>query len=106
MLFARVVNRDDVRMIQSTRSLSLAKKTLFHFFKFVGLKFLCQSHGLDRHDSTDFWIRAQVDHAHGAFSKLLFNLVAPQHRLLHSNAAQQQRTGIGASTPPAENYGL
>jgi hypothetical protein len=56
VLFARVVDRHDVRMRKSPGGLGLAEEPLLHLGELVGLEFLRQRHRLDRDDAADLRI--------------------------------------------------
>ena len=105
MLFARVVDGDDVRVGQAARGFRLAEKALLDLDQLVALELLRQGHGLDRDHAADLRILAEVDNTHRALAELLFHLVAPEHRFFHA-AALEHHGAAGMSLRAAEDHGL
>ena len=103
VLLARVVDRDDVRMIEAAGGFGFAEKTRLRVLEFVGLELLGQGHRLDRHHTADLGVAPEIDHAHRALAKLLFDLVAAQHGLL-ARARTVKDAGIGTPRRTAQDH--
>ena len=100
VLFAGVVDRDDVGMSETPRGLGFAEKPLFDVLQLVGLELLRQRHRLDRHHAADLGILAEVDDAHRALAQLLLHLVAAEHWLFHAAAGQDHGAAMTARRRP------
>ena len=105
VLLAGIEDRHNVLVLQPAGCLCLAEETLARIDQFVARELLAQGHGLDRHDTADLRVLAQIDHAHRALAEFLVDLVAPEHRLFDPAAVEQHRaTRMGATS--AEHDGL
>ena len=69
-----IVDRDNIRMLQTARRLSLPAKAV----KQVGILSDARRDGLERNQPVDDWIASTVNHTHGAVAKLSKNLVFAQ----------------------------
>ena len=105
MLFTRIKNGHNVLMLQTACGFSLAEKPLTRIVEFFAFKLLAECHGFDGNDTANFWILAEVHHAHRAFAQFFFNLVAAQHRLFNTATIQQHGAAWMAATA-AQNYGF
>ena len=106
LLFAGIVHRDDIGMIQAPGGFRLAEETQLHIGQFVFIEFLGQRHGLDRDDTVDLWITPLIHHAHGAFAQFLLDLVTAQHRLLQHRIIEHQGAGRTLTTPARQHDGF
>ncbi len=106
MLLAGVIHLDDVGMVEPARRLFLAEETLLDLNQFIGFELLREGHGLDRDDTVDLRIPAQVDHTHGALAEFLLDLVAAQHGLLDIAAGIEQAGVRATAATAAENDGF
>src|SRR4029077_11498231 len=69
-----IVDRDNIRMLQTARRLSLPVKAV----KQVGILSDARRDGLERNQPIDDWIASTVNHTHGAVAKFSKNLVFAQ----------------------------
>src|SRR6266702_3817771 len=104
VLFAGVEDGHDVRVAQTPRGLGFAKKALLDLDELVRLEFLGKRHGLDRHDTSDLRILAEIHGTHCALAELLFHSVATEHRLLGAPAEREGPAGVGLRA--TENKGF
>ena len=91
MLFARIKNRHDVRMLQTPGSLCLAKEARAGVDQRIAFKLLAQGQRFDGDHTADLGVAALIDHAHGTFAYLPVDLVAAQHGDGHACVTKQAR---------------
>src|SRR3546814_303791 len=107
VLFAGVVDRDDVRVREAARGFGFAEEALLHAGEFVRLEFLGQRHRLDRNLAADLRILAHVDDSHRALAELLLDLVAAEHRLFQLlRGIEYQRAAGMRAAAATENHGF
>jgi len=82
LVLARVVDRDDVAMLQPPGHLGLAEESRPRFDQLGTFELARQRHRLDRDRTAELWIVAEVDHAHRAAAEFAVDAVAAEHRAL------------------------
>ena len=99
-LFADIIDRHDVRMIEPPRSFGFAEKARSRFGEFGIAEFAGERNGFDRDQSIDGGIAAQVDDAHGAAADFALELVAAETLRLAAGAVPRSRSGRAAAAVP------
>ncbi len=92
-VLVEVVDRDDVRMIQTSRGLRLAAESREHDRRVLALK-LVGADRLQRDDPLDHRIVGLVDDAHGPAAELAADLVLAQ-LLSHSDEKRVRKVSAG-----------
>ena len=90
VLFADVVDGDDMRMAKAPGGLRLLKEALAHRLQLATVELVGQRQGLDGHGAADARVAAQIHRAHGAAAQLVFDLVAAQQRAFHLGIVDDQ----------------
>src|SRR5580692_9617483 len=77
-LFPHIIDGDDVRMIETSRSFRFSKETGSRFGEFGFAEFTCEGDGLDRDGAINGGIAAEIDDPHGASADFALELISPE----------------------------
>jgi hypothetical protein len=78
LVFARIVDRDDRRMVEAACHFGLAEEPRARLLQIVLLEFLRERDCFDRNHAVDLRIAAEIDGAHCALAQLALDFVAAE----------------------------
>src|SRR5262245_55731841 len=78
LVLARVVDGDDIRVVEAARAFGLAKKPPARLLELLVAEFAREPDRLDRHDAVDLRIAPLVDDRHRAPADFALDLVAAE----------------------------